>query len=278
MSNSKKPPKKSGLGIINSQRVRVSAPCFLAFLAALAFCTCAGSGKAAASSGDNLPMGNNSFITLPGTSGLTILGVSARLSSRDAEIKAASEDAARKVSMYNRVWASIVSVQNIGSGYLDYYVNSETNIEYDENLERYLETITFDTDRDVTRNSDGSVFVKFAYPATFPGSVSYSFARNQDGSPEWKTQPPREISGFVAGVGYSSRLERFGDTFRKSYESAAAAIVSGASNSVVARDTQGDSSIRSRSSGYLYNFTVLETWIDPKSRAVWTLAIARLVN
>ena len=284
MSSSRKPPKKSGLGIINLPGVRVSAPCFLFFvvLAPLTFCTCAGSGRAGASPDANLLAGNNSFVTLPGPGGLPVLGVSARLSSRGAEIEAAREDAARKVSMYNYVWASVVSVQNIGSGYLDYYVDSNTQVVYDENLERYLDKLSFDPDRDVMRNSDGSVFIKFAYPAAFPGIVSYSFARNQDGSPEWKSRPPREISGFLAGVGFSARLERLGDTFRKSYESAAASIVSGASNSVVARDTQvgsqGDSNIRSRSSGGIYNFTVLETWIDPKSRAVWTLAIARSAN
>ena len=247
---------------------------------ALTLCACASSGAAGSGSGNI--SGNNSFITLPKSGELVVLGVSARLSSRDAEIAAAREDAARKISMYEGVWASVVSVEDIGSGYLDYYVDSDTRLEYNQQLERYFERLTFDPDRDLTRNSDGSVYIRFTYPASFPGNVSYSFARNSDGSPEWKNRPPQEINGFLAGVGSSGRLEKIGDTFRKSYEYAAAAIVTGSSTSVVTRDTMSDSQNNSyilrRSSGRLVNFVVLETWIDPKNRTVWTLAIARAAN
>jgi hypothetical protein len=114
---------------------------------------------------------------------------------------------------------------------------------------------------------------------SFPGNISYKFAHNQNGSPVWTTNPPKEINGFIAGVGYSGRQFYIKDTFEKSCSAAAADIVSMLSTVIttsgVSADGYSSSLIRQESKGYLSHFLVLETWIDPKTQAVWTLAIAQ---
>ena len=224
-------------------------------------------------------MAGSSFLTLPKSNELVILGVAGRQSSREAEINIAREDAARKASMYHSAWASVSAMQSIGSGYFDYVVGSETQLDYDQNLEPYMARLNFDPDRDIYRNNDGAVFIRFSYPAAFPGAIDYGFRRSRDGSPEWITQPPFEIGGFKTGVGSSGRQERLGDTIKRSYEAAAAAIVSYYDTSIETRDTtvgaQYSSQIIRQSSGYLENFIILEIWIDPRSRAVYTLAVAK---
>ena len=241
-------------------------------------CTSSGYGKADSTTPLNAEDSFN-FLTLPKPTEITILGVTGRLSSRNAEINMAMEDAARKAAMYHSVWASVETVENLGSGYLDYFVSSQTSVFYDQQLEPYKEKLVFDKDRDVWRNADGAVFVRFRYPASFPGILDYGFRRNSDGSPEWITRPPFEIGSFKAGVGTSGRQEKIGDTIRKSYEAAAASIVSYYYTSLTARDAaiggQNSSQIMRQSQGRLENFIILEIWIDPKSRAVYTLAIAR---
>ena len=126
------------------------------------------------------------------------------------------------------------------------------------------------------------MFIRFTYPTAFPGYIFYSFMRNPDGSPEWIRRPPQEIGGFIAGVGFSGRLERLRDTMMRSYESAAAAIVSQTSTSIETIDTligwQTETHILRQSTGFLTHFTVLEVWIDPRNGAVWTLAIARAAD
>ena len=215
----------------------------------------------------------------PGSGALVIMGISPRLSSHDDELRTAHEDAARKASMYNGVWATVESIQNIGAGFFDYYVASETRVEYDQNLGPYMARLSYDPKKDVSRNQDGALFVRFTYPAAFPGNIRYNFGKNSDGSPEWTTRQPTEISGYAAGVGRSGRLSSFNNTVLKAYEAAAANIASRVSNELRAVDTMvqssAESQIHSFSSGRLRNFLVLEIWIDPSTRAVWTLAVAQ---
>ena len=250
----------------------------VAFFLLLALCNCAGSGSGSGASSSSVNMGA-SYLTLPRSGELVILGVSARQSSRSAEINNAREDAARKASMYHGFSASVESIQDIGTGYLDYFVSSETYIVYDNQIEWYKERLSFDPDRDVVRNNDGAVFIKFSYPVPSPYTIDYHFRRNPDGSPEWISRSPQEIGGFKTGIGYSGRLERLNDTVRRSYETAAAAILSYYYSTVESRDSvvagQSTSRISSQSKGRLDNFIILDIWIDPKSRGIYTLAIAR---
>ena len=246
---------------------------------ALAFCSCASSGSGSSVSNPSPPIFLNSYwYTLPRPGTLFIIGTSGKQQKPENEIDIAREDAARKASMYHSVFASYHSVQNIGSSIFDYYSASEINLIYDTDLEKYKERLVFDEKRDV-RTSDRGVFVRFAYPASFPGSIFYHFRRNSNGSPEWTTRPPREISGFMTGVGFSPRQFYFRDTFEKSCDAAVAALVSQLSTTVTTRETSinyyNTSHIDQQSSGNLADFLVLEIWVDPNTQAVWTLAIAR---
>jgi hypothetical protein len=195
------------------------------------------------------------------------------------ELDIAKEDAARKASMYHWVYGTLVEWQYIGPGFLDYDVGSASWLDYDEQLEVYMDRLKFDPNKDLTRDNNGVTYIRFSYPANFPGYIGYSFGKNPDGSPEWTTRPPDSINGFVAGVGHSGRQVRFADTVRKSYEAAVISIVSKVSTVMVTTDTslqgQAESQISRQSSGTLSNFLVLEIWVDPETMAVWTLAIAR---
>ena len=223
-----------------------------------------------------------SMITLPGRNNLVILGASGRQLRHTDEIAIAREEAALKASMYHGFTASAVELFSAGPGYLDYMHESYSWVDYNQPAEYYMERLTFDEAKDVFRDRNGNVFIRFSYPAAFPANINYRFERNPDGRPVWTIRPPSEIAGFVAGVGHSGRLVRFSDTFRASYEAAAVAITSRVStyigeDNVSVQDRAGTQIYR-RSVGNLTQFLVLETWIDPQTRGVYTLAIARPVD
>ena len=230
-------------------------------------------------SGSSTAGDTSTITTLPQSGNLIIFGVAGRQSTREGEVNIAKEDAARKASMYHRVSGTSVGWQYVGSGYLDYDVGSASWLEYDEELEVYINKLTFDPDKDITRDSDGVTYIRFSYPANFPGNINYRSMETLDGSPEWTTRPPININGFIAGVGRSGKQERFADTVRRSYEAAVISIVSKLSTTMETTDTvlqnQTESQIRGQSSATLSNFLVLEIWVDPETGAVWTLAIAR---
>ena len=219
------------------------------------------------------------IITLPEQGNLIILGVAGRQSTRERELNIAKEDAARKASMYHRVYGNLIEWHYIGPGFFDYDMDSSNWLEYDEELEVYMDRLRFDPDKDLTRDHNGVTYIRFTYPANFPGNIAYWIGKNPDGSPEWTTRPPDSINGFITGVGRSGRQERFSNTVRRSYEAAVISIVSKVSTSMETSDTsiqrQTESQIRRQSSATLSNFLVLEIWVDPQTGAVWTLAIAR---
>jgi len=252
----------------------------LVICAAVLICACGSINGGKQAPEDN--SSDNYWVTLPKSGELVVLGVSGRQSSRKAEINIATEDAARKIAMYQGVWASVKSVQSIGSGYLDYFLDMETRLEYDQQLDQYKEKLKFDPDRDIIRNKDGAVFIRFTYPISYPGSINYESGKNPDGSPDWTTKRAQPIGAFLTGVGTSGRQEKLSDTVRKSYEAAAASIVTNysaymdSSNTSVGSATE--SYISQVSEGLLKNFLVLEVWIDPKTRAVYTLAIASQID
>ena len=219
------------------------------------------------------------LITAPRPAALTIIGVSGPLQKREDEIAAAREDAARKVAMFHGIKASYETTHTTGSSIFGYKSESTLNLEYDEKLEQYSERLTFDPDRDLATNNR-VVFIRFAYPVAFPGSIGYGFARNEDGRPLWTINPPVQINGFSAGVGFAARQWRRQDTFKKSYEAALAEIVTRLSANVSTRNTSdgnwnNTSTINIQGIVNLSNFLILEIWIDPKTQEVWTLAIAR---
>jgi len=222
------------------------------------------------------------IITLPEPGNLIILGVAGRQSTRENELNIAKEDASRKASFYHMVSGTLVGWQYLGPGFWDYDVGSASWLEYDEELESYKNKLSYDPDKDITRDRDGVTYIRFSYPADFPGRISYWIGKNPDGSPEWITRPPEMINGFIAGVGHSGRQERFSDTVRRSYEAAVIAIVSNVSTFIETSDTsfysQTELNFRLQSSATLKNYLVLETWVEPETGAVYTLAIAEAAN
>ena len=248
--------------------------------ALLLFCTCASPPRNNTASVASVA-GDRFLITPPWPGSLVIVGVSGRQFRRQTEIDNALEDAARKAAMYHGVKVIAESVQSIGSGIFDYYTNSSIKIEYNEELEFYMDKLAFNPDRDVARGSNG-VFVRFTYPAVFPGRIGYSFWKTPDGRPSWINNPPREINGFIAGVGFSAKQFKYQDGFTKSRDSAVAAIVSQLSTTITTYTFsdvgQNTTVIKQRSEGFLAHFVILEIWIDPKNQDVWTLAIAQVAD
>jgi len=222
-------------------------------------------------------MADNFLITLPRPGALIIIGVSGHLQNPEDEIDAAREDAARKAAMYHGINASYESIYTVGSSIFDYQVKSNFTLEYDRELEQYMDKLAFDPNRDMATNNR-AVFIRFTYPTAFPGSISYGFVQNEDGRPVWTTNRPKQINGLVVGVGYAARQSRQQDTFIKSYEAALAEIVTQLSV-IINTETISDgwnntSTINMHGKVNLSNFLVLEIWIDPKTQAVWTLAVA----
>ena len=229
-------------------------------------------------SGENVDL--NHWVTLPGRNELAFLGVSGRQSRPGAEIDIAREHAAMKVAMFHGLQVEVFHTQSIGAGFFDYYLNTSINVEFDRNLDTYLDKLSFDPEKDIFKRNN-AVFVRFTYPGSFPGDINYISDKNANGSPRWTTSPP-QIDGFIAGVGFVRRQERIRDALIRSAEAAAASIVSNLSSSIHAGETatitQTASFVQQHSRGSLTGFFILETWIDPDTEAVWTLAIARSAN
>jgi len=257
---------------------------------ALVLCACSSSAsavKSAPTSSQTVLTYPNYWLTLPQPSKLVVIGVSGKQIDRETEIAVAREDAARKAAMYHGVQVEAETVQSIGSGFLDHYIKSQINLEYDQQLEKYMDKLVFDPERDITDSEiDGKsvVFIRFTYPAVFPGGITYSSGKKPNGSPEWISRPPASSGNFILGVGHSGKQFRLSDTILKSYESAAAALATRISTTIETTEQidtgayQNTSAIVRKSAGNLRCFAVIETWIDPNNLNVWTLAVAENVD
>ena len=240
----------------------------------MALCACSGFARAKAAS----TVADNFFITAPGSSTLTIIGVSGPQQKRESEIEIAREDAARKAAMYHGVIANYGVTQAGGTSIFAYRSEFNFLLEYDQQLETYMDRLKYDPNRDVAI-INRTLFIRFTYPAIFPGGASYTFAKNPDGRPQWITNRPQKIGNFAAGVGYAARQSMRRDTFVKSYESALAEIVLQLYADISSRDildgSQSVTTVNVQSTVNINNFLVLEVWIDPETQSVWTLAIAK---
>jgi hypothetical protein len=219
------------------------------------------------------------WLTAPSGEGLTILGVAGRYRREEDGINAARAEAARKLSFFHGLRGKTLSVNHVGSGNLDWYSATDTDFEYDREFEKYMEMLSYNPEEDVL-TADGAVYVRFSCGIPLPGDLRYPGGKNRDGSPSWTTRPPAEIGGYQAGVGYARPQQRAGDTHNRSYEAAAAYIIAQLSSSAEAGEAEMSGEGRASSSwelseGELVNFYVLETWREPDTGALWTLAIAK---
>jgi len=219
------------------------------------------------------------WVTRPSGNALTIIGISNPMTKRAAEITAAQEDAAKKAAMYHGVWGSVEYLQGVGSGFLDYTAESAISLYYDPDYAKYIDRLTFDPERDVLK-VDGAVIVRFKYAAAAP-LVNYTTTMNDDGRPNWTyNRDLPQIDGYISAVGFAQNQARLKDTIRKSTESAVARLISEMSVTVMSTEKSvtgvgASTQIYTKSEGSLANFHVIEFWIDPQTKYVYTLAIAK---
>jgi hypothetical protein len=216
------------------------------------------------------------WVCRPSSTGLVVIGVANRQSKPEAEIEGAKDDAARKVAMYHGIHGKVTTVLDVGSGLLDFSADTAIELAYDLELEKYRSALQYKPETDILVDNS-VVYVRFDYAANVD-TFSYN-DKLIDGAPGWIKKPPIEISGYMAAVGFAKNQSRFKDTIAKSYENAAASLISRLSARVETREAD-DSSTGSVSEtlqiseGAVTNFLALEIWVDPKSKSVWTLAVA----
>jgi hypothetical protein len=214
---------------------------------------------------------------------LIFTGAAARLSNKDEAVQAALRDAARRLSFFHSVSGYSRRREHIGGKTLDYRAESEYQLIYDEDLDKFLAMLEFDPARDVFENN-GAVFVVARAPSEIavPNFRGYSAGMER---PPWIDAPPSEINGFTVGVGYAPRLSSHKDTVTASYENAVVEIIYN-TKTVIKGETIGFADTYSAfgngaaadyttaSHGTLYHFYIIETWTDPADLGVWTLAAA----
>jgi len=207
---------------------------------------------------------------------LIFIGVSEKLSNRDDSIQAALLDAARKFSFFNSVSGIAITRDIIGNRTLDFRIETGYQLLYDEKLDKFLEQLEYNPLTDVFEiNNTIFVVTRVTSNILMPLSIGFSFERER---PYWIDLPPAEINGFTVGVGFSSRFNFYSDTVIKSYEDAVLAIIENIEihvmgESINYQNNQTTLNI-TRSKGTLKNFYIIESWTDPVSHSVWTLAVA----
>jgi len=215
---------------------------------------------------------------------LAFNGVSGKLSSREESVQAALKDAARRLSFFNSVSGYSVSKEQSGGGAFDFYVTSDYLLQYDTDIENYIEELVYDSATDVFENRN-AIFV-IAYitsDVSMPPFRGHSWGEER---PRWVDTPPAEIEGLIVGTGFSSRLSSHSDTVVKSYENAVIGIIENMNirlrgeqqnyqNNSSVFDFYMDSSNETGAKGELKYFYVIESWTDPNNLSVWTLAVAK---
>jgi hypothetical protein len=230
------------------------------------------------------PAAFNFLTSTPTNNELVFLGVSGVRLRRQDSVHAALEDAARKVALYHGVEGYFTQQGNRGLGFFDFEAIVEKELVFDEeSYKTYVTDLQYNPDTDVYEFDD-TIFVRTRY-------AGKGFAINHQGSPPqgkpvWISIPPRNFEGFVTGVGYANRHKYLKDAIIKSYEAAVYAIVRNTTNTIggsvdaykdttnALNSTDVNTAYRVSSSAVLKGFYVLEIWIDPETKAVWTLAVA----
>ena len=212
---------------------------------------------------------------------LTFTGVSGRLSKRETAIKAALDDAARRFSFFHSVGVYSTTRERASSGEL-LDVKTKYDLYYDTEIEKFLEELEFNPATDVFENNNAVfVTVRAKSNITMPLARGHSFGKDR---PFWIKNPPTEIGGFIAGVGFSGRLISHSNTVIKSYENAAIEIIQNINVRITRKHRVHQSNIfgsniisssKMTAKGVLKNFYIIESWTDPVKLSVWTLAVAK---
>jgi hypothetical protein len=213
--------------------------------------------------------------------GPVFTGVSnGRYLSKDRALTLALQDAARRVSFFHSVEAVIESSEIYNPRFRISQVQDKRKLIYDTDYEKYLRLLEFDPKRDVYEEH-GALFVHAVYTGETEGTAGYRYGA-RSGKPLWIENPPAESGGLFYAVGFAGSRLSHKDTVIASYEDAVYALVKNNFSKTYTSQQADENTLLDTSlvlvSGVVKGFHVLETWRDPKSGAVWTLAAAREVN
>ena len=221
--------------------------------------------------------------------GLVFIGAAVKRSNPKETVQFALEDAARQVAKFYSVSGEYGVENNFGSGAFDYTHNTYTNIVYDtEGSGKHIEAFQFDADKD-SFEIDNTFFIRVVYPASLPFPVKYRpVYSGADKKPDWVDNPPLEIEGYESGVGYSGRYSSIAGAYTNSVNNAVFAIIRNInavskSSDLLYQETGSLFGYKTSSENIVYsfgtfkNFYILDSWIDPKEKTVWTLAIASVL-
>jgi hypothetical protein len=268
-------------------RWAVAKKFFLFFLLFSLFAACRGGPAGRVANTDEIAEpGQPLLLSLPAGSGLVFIGISGRRSNPKETIELALEDAARRVAIFHGVSGEFAIENKIGSGAFDYINNVYTSLAYDEEgYKRYVEALHYDEDGDSLK-TENALILRTSFQSALPEPVSYfPVYSGKNRKPEWVDNPPLQIGSYEVGIGFAGRHSSLADTFIVSYNNAIFSIIR---NINALYRSQGvnyqgpgafdyktaDENIVYASASLNY-FYVLDTWIDPKNKSVWTLAIAK---
>ena len=227
------------------------------------------------------------FFSPPARNGLVFIGAAGRRSNPKETVQLALEDAARRVALFYEVSGEYAVENNVGSGAFDYTYNTHTALYYNqEGSKQYVAALQFNADTD-TIEIENSLFIRTVYPSALPVPVNYRpVYHGSEQKPGWVDNPPLEIDGYEVGVGFSGRRSSLVDAYANSCNNAIFAIIRNVntvsrSSDMLYQNTgnlfgyKTSSDNITYSYGVLSGFYILDTWIDPHAKTVWTLAITK---
>jgi len=230
------------------------------------------------------------FSSFPSNGELVFIGVAGKRSDPKETVQLALEDAAVRVAVFYHVSGEYVVENNVGSGAFDYSANTSTRLFADkEQSKQYVDALQYNAGTD-SMEIDNSFFIRTVYKSPLPKEVNFNPKyRGSNRKPDWIDNPPNEIEGYETGVGFSGRYSSIADTFTNSWYNAVFAIIrkintSSQSSGLLYHNTGSLFGYKTSNDNKLYSYGVLnyfyalDAWVDPKTKSVWTLAIAKKSN
>lgn len=260
----------------------------IVFLLSVLFTTCAGLNLPFSflnNQQEETPSAETPFLSsFPERGSLVFIGAAGRRSNSDETLFLALLNAAERVEMFKRVSGEYAIENYVGSGAFDYTYNTATSLTYNkEGASQYIDSLKYDPETD-TMLYENTLFVRTVYSASLSSPVNYKpVYKGQDKKPTWIESLP-EIDGYEVVVGVSRR-SLLSEAYNYSRDNAIFSAISIKNTQVqhahsdyyTTEHVYGykvDDKNITYSYGTLTGFYVLDTWVDPKDKTVWTLAIA----
>jgi hypothetical protein len=202
--------------------------------------------------------------------------------SRNRAVELALRDAARRLSFYHSVEVFLQFDETYSRQFQGSRIDAVRELVHDEDYEKYVAALEFDPEQDVYEDNN-VLFIRAGY--TGPDAPAVDYIPSLQGStkkPSWIENPPFRIDGCPASIGFAGPRLSYKDTVTASYEDAVFALVQNYFYALIAGQTDAggtfDDSSVSYASGVVKGFYALETWTDPVTGGIWTLAVAREVT